>query len=127
MAETSARARADLADLAIRSPAITLVAGDGTVFRPWADPAAILRYTLGPQIVEPFDLGRAIATAVGELGPEAIVLPGPGDNLGGAVAQILIARGWRGLRDRRDFLEAQAGDRPIVLAMSRPAQRARVA
>lgn len=126
MAETAARARAELADLALRSPAVTLVAGDGTVFRPWADPAAIWRYTLGPQIVEPFDLERAIATAFGELGPDAAVLPGPGDNLGGAIAQILIARGWRGLRDRRDFLEAQAGDRPIVLAMSRPEQRARV-
>jgi [acyl-carrier-protein] S-malonyltransferase len=127
MAETSARARADLADLAIRSPSITLIAGDGTVFRPWADPAAILRYTLGPQITEPFDLERAIGTAVGELGPDAVVLPGPGDNLGGAIAQILIGRRWRGLRDRRDFLEAQAGERPIVLGMSRPAQRARVA
>lgn len=127
MAETSARARADLADLAIRSPAITLVAGDATVHRPWADPAAILRYTLGPQVVEPFDLERAVATAAGELGPDAVVLPGPGDNLGGAVAQILISRRWRGLRDRRDFLEAQAGDRPLVLSMSRPEQRARVA
>ena len=127
MAETSARARADLADLALRSPAITLVAGDGAVFRPWADPAAILGYTLGRQIIEPFDLERAVATAMGELGPDAVVLPGPGDNLGGAIAQILIARGWRGLRDRRDFLEAQAGDRPIVLSMSRPEQRARVA
>jgi acyl transferase domain-containing protein len=127
MVETSARARADLADLAVRSPAVTLVAGDGAVFRPWADPAAILGYTLGPQIVETFDLERAIATAFGELGPDAAVLPGPGDNLGGAVAQILIARGWRGLRDRRDFLEAQAGERPLVLSMSRPEQRARVA
>lgn len=127
MAETAARARADLADLAIRAPAITLVAGDGTVFRPWADPAALLGYTLGPQITEPFDLERAVATAMGELGPDAVVLPGPGDNLGGAVAQILIARGWRGLRDRRDFQEAQAGERPIVLSMSRPDQRARVA
>jgi acyl transferase domain-containing protein len=126
MAETSARARADLADLALRSPSVTLVAGDGTVFRPWADPAAIWRYTLGPQIVEPFDFERAIATAFGELGPDAAVLPGPGDNLGGAIAQILIGRRWRGLRDRRDFLEAQAGDRPLILAMSRPEQRARV-
>jgi len=125
MAGTSARARADLADLALGSPSITLVAGDGTVLRPWADPSAIRRYTLGPQIVEPFDLERAVATALGELGPDAVVLPGPGDNLGGAIAQILIARRWRGLRDRRDFLEAQAGDRPILLAMSRPDQRAR--
>lgn len=126
MAETSARAGADLADLAIRSPAITLVGGDGVVHRPWADPAALLYYTLGPQIVAPFDLELAIATVLGELGPDAVVLPGPGDNLGGAIAQILIGRRWRGLRDRRDFLEAQAGDRPIVLAMSRPDQRARV-
>jgi hypothetical protein len=106
---------------------VTLVGGDGAVYRPWADAAALWRYTLDAQIVEPFDLERAIATAFGELGPDVAVLPGPGDNLGGAVAQILIARGWRGLRDRRDFLEAQAGDRPIVLAMSRPEQRARVA
>ncbi|HWU88832.1 MAG TPA: hypothetical protein VN253_16310, partial [Kofleriaceae bacterium] len=104
-----------------------LVAGDGTVFRPWADPAAILRYTLGPQIVEPFEFAIAIATAVGELGPDAIILPGPGDNLGGAIAQILISRRWRGLRDRRDFTEAQAGDRPLLLAMARSDQRARVA
>jgi malonyl CoA-acyl carrier protein transacylase len=127
MARTGARARADLADLDIRSPAVTLIAGDGAVLRPWADPAAIARYTLGPQIVEPFDFTRAIATAFGELGPDAAVLPGPGDNLGGAIAQSLIARGWRGLRDRRDFAEAQRGDRPLVLAMSRPDQRARVA
>ena len=127
MAETSARARADLADLPLRSPATTLIAGDGTVFRPWADPRAIHRYTLGPQIVEPFDFDLAISTAVGELGPDAIILPGPGDNLGGAIAQILIARLCRGLRDRRDFTEAQAGPRPLLLSMARPDQRARVA
>lgn len=127
MAETATLARAELADLAIRSPAITLIGGDGAVHRPWADPAAIWRYTLGPQLVAPFDLERAIATAFGELGPDVAVLPGPGDHLGGAIAQILIARGWRGLRDRRDFLEAQAGEAPIILAMSRPAQRALVA
>lgn len=127
MAGTSARALADLAELPLRSPAITLVAGDGTLFRPWADPAAILRYTLGPQIVSPFDFTLAISTSLGELGPDAIILPGPGDNLGGAIAQILIARRWRGLRDRRDFTEAQAGDRPLLLSMARPDQRARVA
>lgn len=126
MAATGARARADLADLALRAPAITLIGGDGAVHRPWAAPEALWDYTLGAQIVEPFDFERAIATAVGELGPDAIVLPGPGDALGSAVAQVLIARRWRGLGDRADFLAAQAGERPIVLAMSRPDQRARV-
>jgi acyl transferase domain-containing protein len=126
MASTAERARAELADLPIRSPAITLIGGDGRVHRPWAAPAALWAYTLGPQLVEPFDAGRAIATALGELGPDVVVLPGPGDTLGSAVAQILIARRWRGLGDRADFAAMQASDRPIVLAMARPDQRARV-
>jgi len=126
MAATGERARAELADLAIGPPAITLVAGDGVVHRPWASPAALWGYTLGPQIVEPFDFTRAIATALGELGPDVIVLPGPGESLGGPVAQILIAQRWRGLRDRAGFLAIQASDRPVVLAMQRPEQRARV-
>jgi [acyl-carrier-protein] S-malonyltransferase len=126
MAVTAERARADLADLAMRSPAVTLIAGDGVVHRPWAAPAALWAYTLGPQIVEPFDFERAIATALGELGPDVVVLPGPGDALGSALAQILIEERWRGLRDRADFLAVQASDRPIVLAMQRPEQRARV-
>jgi acyl transferase domain-containing protein len=126
MAATGERARAELADLAIRSPAITLIGGDGVVHRPWASPQALWDYTLGRQIVEAFDLERAIATALGELGPDVIVLPGPGDTLGSAIAQILIGRRWRGLRDRADFLAAQASDRPLVLAMQRPEQRALV-
>jgi [acyl-carrier-protein] S-malonyltransferase len=54
------------------------------------------------------------------------VLPGPGDSLGSAVAQVLIAERWRGLSDRAGFLAIQASERPIVLAMGRPDQRARV-
>jgi [acyl-carrier-protein] S-malonyltransferase len=126
MAATAARARADLADLALQPPAITLIGGDGIVHRPWAAPAALWDYTLGPQIVEPFDFTRAIATALGELGPDVFVLPGPGDSLGSAVAQVLIARRWRGLASRADFTAMQASDRPIILAMQRPAQRALV-
>jgi [acyl-carrier-protein] S-malonyltransferase len=126
MAPTAQRARADLADLAIRSPSITLIGGDGVVHRPWASPSVLWSYTLGPQLVEPFDFTLAITTALGELGPDVIILPGPGDSLGSAIAQILIARRWRGLADRADFTAAQASDRPILLAMHRPEQRARV-
>jgi acyl transferase domain-containing protein len=126
MAATAERARSDLANLPIRSPAITLIGGDGAVYRPWASPTALWAYTLGAQIVETFDFARAIATALGELGPDVVVLPGPGDALGGAIAQILIAQRWRGLRDRADFVAMQASDRPILLAMQRPEQRARV-
>jgi [acyl-carrier-protein] S-malonyltransferase len=126
MAATGERARRDLADLPIQSPAITLIGGDGAVHRPWASPAALWDYTLGKQIVEIFDFERAIATALGELGPDVIVLPGPGDSLGSAIAQILIAQRWRGLASRADFTAMQASGRPILLAMQRPEQRARV-
>ena len=126
MSATGARARADLADLPIRAPSVTLIGGDGAVHRPWADPAALWRYTLGAQIVEPFDFTRAIATALGELGPDVVLLPGPGDSLGGPIGQILVAQRWRGLGDRAGFLAMQSGDQPILLAMHRPDQRARV-
>jgi [acyl-carrier-protein] S-malonyltransferase len=129
MAPTGERARADLADLAhsaLRSPSITLIGGDGVLHRPWADPAALWSYTLGRQIVEPFDFTRAIATALGELGPDVVILPGPGDSLGGPIGQILVAQRWRGLRSRADFQALQTGERPILLAMHRPDQRARV-
>lgn len=125
MAPSAERARGDLADLALRAPSITLVGGDGVVHRPWASRSALWSYTLGPQLVAPFDFARAIATAVGELGPDVLVLPGPGDSLGAPIGQILIAQRWRGLRSRADFLAMQASDRPIVLAMHRPEQRAR--
>jgi [acyl-carrier-protein] S-malonyltransferase len=125
MGPSAERAWADLADLPLRAPSITLVGGDGVVHRPWASPAALWSYTLGAQLVVPFDFARAVATAVGELGPDVIVLPGPGDSLGAPIGQILIAQRWRGLRSRADFLAMQASDRPIVLAMHRLEQRAR--
>lgn len=126
MAATRERARAELADLPLRCPAITLIGGDGAVHRPWADPLALWSYTLGRQLVEPFDFARAIATALGELAPDVLILPGPGDSLGGPIGQILVAQRWRGLRDRAGFLAAQASDSPLLLAMHRPEQRARV-
>ena len=54
------------------------------------------------------------------------MLPGPGDALGGPIAQVLIAQRWRGLASRAEFVAMQASDRPILLAMHRPEQRARV-
>ena len=89
-------------------------------------PGALWDYTLGTQLLAPYDFTLAISTAVATLGPDAIILPGPGDSLGSAIAQILITMRWRGLTSRADFTALQASDTPFVLAMARPAQRARV-
>jgi acyl transferase domain-containing protein len=121
-------ARAALADLPFASPEITLVGGDARIHRPKvADPVDLRDYTFGPQLVEPFDFESCLETAVGNFAPDALLLLGPGETLGGSCGQILVAMGWRGLRDRKDFVDAQAGDAPLVIAMARPAQRALVA
>jgi len=120
---TRTRASAALEALQWRAPSVPLVDGRGHVFPAnWADPTQIRAWTLGDQIDDMFDLSTMIESALGELGPEVIVLPGPGSNLGGAVAQVLIRLGWQGIHSKADFLARQAAD-PIVLAMGRDDQR----
>jgi len=75
-------------------------------------------------VSRPFAPGTVLSDYVFLAG--AVSNAGPGDSLGGPVGQILVAERWRGVRDRADFLAIQASDRPIVLAMHRPEQRARV-
>ena len=123
MADVSARAQRELGSLGWRGPEIPLIDGRGHVWRPLhADPAAIAEYTLGHQITAAFDFTAMVRTAVGELAPDIIVLPGPGSNLGGAIAQVLISLGWQGLRCKDDFLARQRED-PFVVAMRWPDQR----
>ncbi len=123
MRPTSDRALVELGDLPLRAPSVPLISGDGREFRSWADPAEILDYTLSTQVVTAYDFSLAVATLVGRYAPDGLVLPGPGDTLGAPVAQVLVGIGWRGLRDRADFEEAQASERPLVYAMARPEQR----
>jgi hypothetical protein len=123
LSETRARAEARLMDLGWRAPHVPLIDGRGQVWPAnWADPRGIRSWTLGEQIDQVFDFSTMVAAALGELAPEVIVLPGPGSNLGGAVAQVLISLGWQGIRSKTDFLARQADD-PIILAMGREDQR----
>ncbi len=63
--------------------------------------------------------------AVKEYAPDVIILPGPGDTLGGAIAQALIGIEWQGIAGKADFMARQAAD-PLLLSMGRPEQRALV-
>ena len=118
-----ARARAELSDLPLRAPAIPMVGGDAQLWRGWSSPAALFDYTLGAQVDAPYDFSAAVQTALGEYAPDAVICLGPGDTMGAPVAQAMIEMGWRGLRDRADFLDAQA-ESPLVISMARPEQRA---
>ena len=116
----SDEARVRLAGLAFARPAVTLIDGRGGRFTPWSTDVASLRdYTLGAQIVEPFDFALAVRTALREHAPEHLVCPGPGNSLGGVCAQILIAEDWRGIRSKDEFQRAQESSSPILVSMRR--------
>jgi malonyl CoA-acyl carrier protein transacylase len=126
MQGSSERAMAQLPASWFGSPDVPMIDGRGRIWRPFASAAEELwRYTFATQILEPYDFTKALQVAVKEYAPDRIILLGPGDTLGGAIAQALIAIEWRGLRSKRDFQSAQ-GSNPILLSMGREDQRALV-
>jgi [acyl-carrier-protein] S-malonyltransferase len=127
MQGSSERASARLPANWFGAPGAPMIDGRGHVWRPLASsPDALWRYTFVTQILETYRFTRAIQVAVREHAPDRIILLGPGDSLGGAIAQALIAIEWKGLRSKRDFQEMQASS-PFLLAMGREDQRALVA
>jgi acyl transferase domain-containing protein len=126
MKASSAAALAQLPAGWFGSPQPPMIDGRGHVWRPFASaPIALHHYTFATQILEPYDFTCALQVAVKEYAPDCIIILGPGETLGGAVAQALIAIEWRGLRSKSDFQKMQASD-PILLAMGREDQRALV-
>jgi len=117
-AQVAAAAPDRLADLAWSGPQFALVDGRGARWSPWStDPAALREYTLGEQVTAPYHFATSVRVALREWAPDLIVLPGPGNSLGGICAQIVVSEGYRGLRSRGDFEAAQQGSAPLVLAM----------
>ncbi len=126
MQGSSERAMALPADW-FHGPAHPMIDGRGQIWRPHASkPEALRHYTFGTQILEPYDFTRAVQVAVKEYAPDRIILLGPGDTLGGAIAQALIATQWQGMRTKQDFQALQATDTPLLLSMGRADQRALV-
>lgn len=104
MRQTSERAKRELSDLAFRAPEVPLVDGRGFIHRPrTADPEVLREYTLGHQVVAPFDFTTSLVTALHHTGPDVVVALGPGNPLGGPIARTLVADGWRGIRTRAAF------------------------
>jgi acyl transferase domain-containing protein len=122
-APVAAEGRAALADLAFGQPKWPLIDGRGAIWWPGAtDTTRLFDYTLGHQVVEPYDFTRAIAIAAREFAPDIFIVTGPGTTLGGAVAQSLILAQWQGMADKTDFQNRQAA-RPVLVSMGREDQR----
>lgn len=118
------RARAELSSSLVGVPSLPLVDGRGHIWRRHSsDPVAMWDYTFGHQILAPYDFTLSVQVAVKEYAPDVIILPGPGDTLGGAIAQALIGIEWQGIGSKADFMARQARD-PILLSMGRAEQRA---
>jgi [acyl-carrier-protein] S-malonyltransferase len=123
MGDSAARARAGLPATMFGNAAVPLVDGRGQVWRRIGHAAyKMWDYTFGHQILAAYDFTRAVQVAVREFAPDRIILLGPGETLGGAIAQALIAIGWRGLSCKQDFIEQQAKD-PWLINMGREGQR----
>jgi acyl transferase domain-containing protein len=122
-APVAAKGRAALPESLFTQPAKPLIDGRGQIWWPGAATTGALRdYTLGHQVMEPYDFTAAIRTAAREFAPDYFIVPGPGTTLGGAVAQSLIRANWRGLASKADFQRLQAED-PFLISMALPDQR----
>ncbi len=123
MEPASDRAVHDLQALQWQAPKVTMIDGSGTVWPArYSSGESIRNYTLTTQVTDTFDLTACIRTALRTTAPDVVVLPGPGSNLGSAVAQVMIAEGWAGIHNREDFISRQNSD-PILLSMRWPDQR----
>ena len=108
-------------------PDLPLIDGRGAIWWPGAsNRAALWDYTLGAQVVQPFDFTRAVTVAAREFAPDLFIVTGPGTTLGGAVAQSLIAANWAGI-DSKPTFQARQSAAPVLAAMARADQRGAVA
>lgn len=106
-----------------QAPDIPLIDGHGKIWYPAGTQADALRqYTLNTQVTETYNFSQAISVALKEFAPDVLLLTGPGSTMGGAVAQVMIEQGWRGLASKADFIARQATD-PVLLAMGMEGQR----
>lgn len=126
VAPVAEQGRAMLSASLFQQPQLPLIDGRGAIWWPGAtDTQALYDYTLGTQVIEPYDFTRAVTIAAREFAPDLFIVTGPGTTLGGTVAQSLISVNWRGMASKDDFKLRQE-QAPLLLSMGMPGQRASV-
>jgi [acyl-carrier-protein] S-malonyltransferase len=100
-----------------RSPKIPMIDGRGHIWQPYSsDPLDIYTYTLGHQVCEVYDYSVSITVGLKEFAPDAIILLGPGNTLGGTTGQILVNSTWRGIKSKESFQSLQKTN-PFIVSM----------
>jgi len=98
-------------------PSLPLIDGDGVIWSPWSSSLSELyRYTLNHQVINTYNFSSSVNVAIKEFCPDHLILLGPGNSLGGPVAQALIEQKWNNLKSKADFIDSQQED-PFVLSM----------
>ena len=121
--DTAIKAQSLLAPNLFNKANIPLIDGSGKVWQPYStDIDALYDYTLGRQVVEPYDFTKAIEVAVKEYAPDKLIILGPGSTLGSAVGQSLIQQQWLEMSNKSDFIDLQKKT-PFILAMGLAPQR----
>jgi len=107
----------------LQKPKIPLVDGRGCVWSPWSTSTQeLFDYTLNFQVLNEYNFSSSVSVCLKEFCPDKIILLGPGNSLGGPVAQILISENWNGLKSKNDFVQFQDKN-PFVLSMGINSQR----
>ena len=107
----------------LAAPQVPLIDGRGKVWRRFETTGqALWDYTFGAQILAPYDFTAAITVALRTFAPDRVVLLGPGETLGGAIGQVLVALKWLDISSRSGFSARQEED-AFLIGMGRPAQR----
>ncbi|WP_408590319.1 ACP S-malonyltransferase [Novosphingobium sp.] len=123
MAASASAARSQLPVEWFGAPQIPLIDGRGAIWRgPETVPPALWDYTFGHQILQSYDFTAAITVALREFAPDHLILLGPGETLGGAIGQVLVARKWLDISSRNGFVALQ-GEDAFLIGMGRPGQR----
>lgn len=104
-------------------PQVPLIDGRGKVWRQFESTAqGLWDYTFGHQILATYDFTAALTVGIREFAPDRVVLLGPGETLGGAIGQVLVALDWLDISSRNVFA-ARQGEDPFLIGLGRPSQR----
>lgn len=117
--ETSQKAFQTLPLDLFQKPQVPLVDGRGHIWQNYAtDLNAIYNYTFAHQVTQPYDFTAAVSVCLKEFCPDKLILLGPGNSLGGAIGQILIANKWKNLQSKSQFSELQKTE-PFLISLGR--------
>ncbi|MCB0364584.1 MAG: ACP S-malonyltransferase [Bdellovibrionaceae bacterium] len=117
--ETSEKAMQQISSSLFAKPKIPMIDGRGHIWKPFSTEIQDLyHYTLGHQVVAPYDFSAAVTVALKEFNPDQLILLGPGNTLGGSIGQILVQNQWKGITDKESFSTRQQQN-PFLVSLGR--------